>query len=216
MKRLFVLLLLVSIVFTVTQSEAQISRKSQIEIFGGVAIPLAPDSFKDSFKVGTSIHGQYVMFPSPRFGMIFGVAVEPFSFDGDALIEDMGAGGLGIEVDGKATLVELAIGIRPYLSSIEASTQVFLLAMATYNTINTEFTVSAPSINFEESGKDKGNYFGVALGAGFEIPAGDRFNIIIQGLYRSVFVSEGDDVDDTGMIGDETISFVGVTVGLVF
>ncbi len=224
MKRLFVLLLLVSLVFAATQTEAQISRKSQWEIFGGLAIPIAPDGFKDYFKVGGSLHGQYVMFPSPKFGIIFGVAFEGFTFDGDKFRDDLQDAEplydfTGVEVEGSATLGELAIGIRPYLSSPESNTQTFLLAMATYNNIKTEYTVSASFTDETITGEEKGSHFGVALGGGFEMPAGDRFNIIIQGLYRFVFVSASEE-GGTGMITtedeDETLSFVGVTLGLVF
>lgn len=59
------------------------NRSSQIELFGGVAFPLAPDFFKDYNKLGGSIHGQYVIFPSPNMGISIGAAIEGFSFDGD-------------------------------------------------------------------------------------------------------------------------------------
>ncbi len=211
MKRFAVAVMLAFLLISFSQPYAQLARKAQIELFGGVAIPLAPQSFKDYFKMGYSIHGQYVLFPSPRLGIIVGFAYEPFTFDGDAFISDLesewGMSLTGLEVEGQATISEVAFGIRPYLTSPEASTQLFIFGLGTYNLLQTEATVSYSDPyygDYSETSKDDVNKFGLAAGAGMEIPAGTSFNIIIQGLTRFIFTE------------DETTSFIGVTAGLVF
>lgn len=211
MRRLLIVVLAGWVLVSVTKTDAQISRKSQIEVFVGAAIPLSPDSFKDYFKVGGSLHGQYVIFPSPQLGVCFGVAFEGFTFDGEAFKQDFGAQTgvdlTGLNVEGTASLMEVGIGLRPYFSAPEATTQVFLLGMATYNAISTEATISYAG--YKQTSKDDVSKFGVALGGGFEVPAGEKFNIIIQGLTRFIFTSkEGDQ--------GGTTSFIGVTMGLVF
>jgi hypothetical protein len=201
MKRVFIFVMVLAFVLMASQTWAQ-ARKNQIELFGGVAIPLAPEAFKDYYKVGGSLHGQYVIFPSPTLGISFGAAVEGFTFDGDKFLEDIGASGSGVSVEGSASIVELGVGIRPYLTQPQASTQFFLFGMGTYNFLSNEATVSGfgESYNFKEDT----NKFGVAAGAGFELPAGEKLNIIVQGLTRFVFTE------------DETTSFIGVTGGVVF
>ena len=202
MKRMLVSLMVMFMLLLASQSFAQPARQPQIEVFGGIAIPLAPDAFKDYFKMGFSPHIQYVMFPSARLGVSFGVAYEKFTFDGDKLKENMDLGGYEIDVTGSASNVELGVGLRPYLTAPEVSTQIFLFGMATYNLLKTEWKVSGYG-NTEE-GSVKNNKPGAALGAGLEIPASESMNLILQGIFRFIFTE------------DETTSFVGITAGLVF
>lgn len=178
------------------------NRRNQIELFGGVAIPLAPEEFKNYYKLGGSLHGQYVLFPSPNLGISLGVAVEGFTVDQDAVLEDYGLVGTGVEVDATASIVELGVGVRPYLTPATANTQFFLFGMGTYNVLKEK--VTATYLGQTETVEVDGNEFGVAGGAGFEIPAGEKLNIIIQGLTRFIF-TEG-----------STTSFVGITAGVVF
>ena len=211
MKRTVILLTALLLLIAASQALSQISRKSQFEIFGGAAFPLSPDVFKDYYKLGYSIHGQYVIFPSPRLGIAFGAAYEPFTFDGDAFLEDLeeawGAPLEGYEIEGTAKIIEVCAGLRPYLTSSMSSTQIFLFGMATYNFLMEEATIkyTDPFWGYtEDTETAEDDEFGLAAGAGIEIPAGDRLNIIVQGITRFIFTE------------DETTSFVGVTAGIVF
>lgn len=186
----------------------QVSRQPQIEVFGGFAVPLSPKNFSDYYKVGLSLHGQYVMFPSPKLGVSFALAFEGFSFDGDKFIQDMQAADpytdySGFGVDGSASIVELGVGVRPYLTSPEANTQFFLYGMLTYNILKTKSDLSYNGRNFFH-GEDKENKFGVALGPGIEIPLNETMNLIGQGVFRYIFTS------------DKGTSFLGITTGIVF
>lgn len=194
-------LILAALLFSVSGTSAQ-DRRNQIELFGGVAIPLAPEEFKSYYKLGGSLHGQYVLFPSPNLGISLGVAVEGFTVDQDAVLEDYGLVGTGVEVDATASIVELGVGVRPYLTPATANTQFFLFGMGTYNVLKEK--VTATYLGQTETVEVDGNEFGVAGGAGLEIPAGEKLNIIIQGLTRFIF-TEG-----------STTSFVGITAGVVF
>ncbi|KAA3613752.1 MAG: hypothetical protein DWQ05_15860 [Calditrichaeota bacterium] len=195
------LFLIIIVLLSATQVFAQ-GRSSQWEIFGGAAFPLSPDSFKDFYKVGGSFHGQYVMFPSPTVGISFGFAFEGFTVDEDAFYEESGLTPDDVTIESEATIVEYGIGIRPYLTSAESNTQLFLFGMGTYNVINekTKFEDFFSTSEFEFEDKK----WGLAAGAGLEFPAGDRLNIILQGLVRFIFTEE------------ENTSFVGVTGGLAF
>ncbi|MHB2148945.1 hypothetical protein ACX8XP_07820 [Calditrichota bacterium LG25] len=210
MKKFFIVSIIFAFVFTTSgfSQFGEISRKPQIEVFGGLAIPMAPDEFKDYFKMGYSIHGQYVMFPSSKLGISFGAAYEPFAFDGDKMMEDIQAMDpytdyTGVGIDGSASILELGIGVRPYLTSPEATTQFFLFGMGTYNIIKTEISISYQGIDMG-SESDETKKMGVAAGAGLEMPLTETMNMIIQGLYRIIFTE------------DENTTFLGVTAGLVF
>ncbi len=210
MRRTIIILLALGLFLVSTQAMAQ-ARRGQIELFAGGAIPLAPDEFKDYFKVGYSLHGQYVMFPSERLGVTLGAAYELFSFNGDKFLDDLereiGPYRDYFDVSGNAHIVELAVGLRPYLTPPEANTQFFLLAQGTYNMLGTEMKVKADIpgyYSWEETYKDDENKFGIAAGAGFEMPFSATMNLIIQGLYRHLFTE------------DEATTFVGITAGIVF
>jgi hypothetical protein len=188
-------------------SFAQISRSSQIEVFGGLAMPLAPDGFKDYWKMGYSIHGQYVIFPTTQMGVSFGLAYEGFTFDGDAFLEDYGYGTDGYDIDGSTSIVELCAGVRPYITRPEASTQFFLFGMGSYNFLSSEVTIKYDDPIWgpiSETVKGDDDNLGIAGGLGVEIPAGARFNVIVQGVTRFIFTE------------DETTSFIGITLGVVF
>jgi hypothetical protein len=113
-------------------------------------------------------------------------------------------------------------GIRPYLTAPEANTQFFLLGQVNFNIIQNDFKATDlpaeydPSTGnlfiltfddkqFEEAyGENDENKVGFGLGGGLEIPAGESFNIVLQGLFNIILTE------------DESSSFVGVTAGLVF
>lgn len=181
-------------------------RLPQFEIFGGVAIPLAPDVFKDYYKMGFSGHAQYVIFPSPQLGISFGAGYEAFTFDGDKFLTDLEAAtGLnltGLEATGSASIIELGIGIRPYLTSPEMGTQFYLFGMGTYNLMTDKGEITDGVDTY--GGESDFNKIGIAGGVGIELPAGESMNIILQGLYRHI-LTEG-----------EATSFLGVTIGLAF
>lgn len=180
---------------------SQSKRRNQIELYGGAALPMAPDAFKDYFKTGLSLHGQYVIFPNPKLGVSFGVGYEIFTVDNDALKEDYGIYD-EIDVEGNANITELSVGVRPYLSAPEANTQFFLFGLGTYNLLKTKVTVKGFGEEYEETADD--DKFGASIGAGIEMPMGETKNLIFQGLYRFIFTE------------DETTSFLGITAGIIF
>ena len=195
------------------------SRRNQVELFAGAALPMAPDEFKDYYKIGYSFHGQYVIFPSPKLGISFGVGYEMFTFDDKKVKEEAGVDMIDFDqfdVEGSANIIEIGIGIRPYLTAPEATTQLFVFAMGTYNLLKAEQTVEYAYEDYDYwtdqyytySGKEtyKGDEdkVGLAVGAGLEIPASDSMNFIIQALYRFIFTE------------DETTSFLGITGGVAF
>lgn len=213
MKKVLLFAMLVLFVLSLNSAFAQGMRNPQFEFFGGVAVPLGPEEFKDYFKVGFSGHAQYVLFPSPSMGVVLGVAYEKFTFDGDKFLEDIGLAGSGVEVDGSASVIELGVGVRPYLTPVEANNQFFLFGMVTYNFLKQEAEVSY--LGESESASEDENKVGLAAGAGFEFPAGTSMNVILQGVFRFIF-TESEKDPDTGEEYGGTTSFVGITAGLAF
>jgi hypothetical protein len=206
-----VLVLLLSSVNLMAQN-----RKSQKEVFGGFASTTGPDFIKDYFKTGFSPHAQYVIFPKDRLGISFGIAAETFTFDDEAFLEDLredplfGSIADEFDIEGDLSIVELGVGVRPYLTNITANKQIFLLGSVTMNVVKTRF--SLPDLDWEEEMSE--TKVGLAFGAGIEIPAGDRFNMIFQALIRSIPSVEAaaeEEDEDSG-----TLSFIGITAGLVF
>ncbi|MGH7452336.1 MAG: hypothetical protein ACRENG_13395 [bacterium] len=124
--------------------------------------------------------------------------------------------------DISASLIRFGGGIRPYLTAPEANTQIFLLGQVNYNLINNKYSAtdlpyqydSATTIlqwaTFDDDtweqtiGENDENVVGFGLGGGLEIPAGESFNIVLQGLFNIISTK------------DQSTSFVGVTAGLVF
>ncbi|MDZ7266511.1 MAG: hypothetical protein ONB48_03445 [candidate division KSB1 bacterium] len=123
----------------------------------------------------------------------------------------------------RSTLLRLGAGVRPYLTAPEAATQFFLLGQGSFNVINNDYKATNLPVSyddltgqltvfsfddkqFEELAQEDNDeqVFGVGVGAGFEMPAGSSFNLVVQGLFNILFTK------------DESTSFVGVTAGLVF
>lgn len=215
-------------------------RKNQIEFYGGAAFPLSPDEFKDYFKIGLSGNVQYVFFPSPNLGIPIFVGYEGFTVDTDAIsnlyADQIRAelAGTGVDLvsanfntEGSASTVKLGIGVRPYLTKPEASTQFFLFGSGTFNLLKAEqkfndgsytlrdtftgqqatFNISAQDLRdagVETDIKGEEEKFGLAGGAGIELPAGESVNLIFQGLFNIIFTS------------DQSTTFIGVTAGVIF
>jgi hypothetical protein len=229
----FMLLLLTS------QTWAQ-ARKNQVEIYTGAAFPLSPDEFKNYFKIGLSGNVQYVFFPSPSLGIPLFIGYEGFTVDNNAIndlyvgqLQD-GLAPLGLDLvsanfstAGNASTVKIGAGLRPYLTKPEAPTQFFLFGSGTFNILTAELkfnggsatarnpvtgqqaTVTFTPQDLRNAGiqtatKSEEEKFGVAGGAGIEIPAGESVNLIFQGLFNTIFT--------TG----QSISFIGVTAGVIF
>ena len=193
-------------------------RRNQIELYAGLGLPLAPDAFKDYYKTGISLHGQYVLFPTPKLGISFGVGYEIFTVDNDAIKNDFLGSftNFDISVEGNANVTEISVGIRPYLSSPESNVQFFLFGMGTYNFLKTDIKIKYSGMEYdyisgtyytvegEEDFKNDDDKFGASIGAGIETPMGESMNLIFQGLYRFIFTE------------DETTSFLGITAGVIF
>jgi len=239
MKIVKMIVLVAALLTMVSSAFAQ--RNSQIEFYGGVAFPIAPDFFKEYTKVGLSGNLQYVVFPSPRLGITFNVGYERFSTDNDKFTNAFSEAATGFTADYyvennfvddngdpitpgsdiTATAIRFGAGIRPYLTSLEANTQFFLLAQANYNIVRNDWSVTDlpfagdpvtgigiltgdDKVLEDTFGENDENKFGFGGGAGLEIPAGSSFNIVVQGLFN-VILTEG-----------ESTSFIGVTAGVVF
>ena len=209
MKRALIFVLVLTFVIMSGSAFAQ-TRLPQKEIFLGGAVPLSPDGFKDYFQTGLSMHGQYVIFPMNNIGVSFGAAFEFFLFDGDKWLEDAELDGMGYDATGHLTVLELGVGLRPYLTPATASSQIFLFGMPTLNFISEKetYTDEVYDEEYEYTGDDSN--FGFAIGGGIEMPAGS-VNIILQGIYRSIL----DYKPDEGSEGND-LSFVGITAGIVF
>ena len=202
---------------------------------------MAPDGFKDFYQSGYSIHGQYVIFPTPRIGISIGGAYEFFLFDNDAYIDDLYEDldylfpEEEYSTEGSASIIELGLGLRPYLTSPTSSFQFFLFGMGTFNIFNSEVTEEydfyytylgetyhAVGDSTYDSNVSK---IGFSAGAGFEIPAG-QVNIIVQGLVRfmpSIRTVKSKLDESWGEFWsieweekEEPHSFVGITAGIVF
>jgi hypothetical protein len=243
MKRGLSFVLALVLLLMASQTFAQ-GRKAQIELYGGAAFPLSPDLFKDFYKVGISGNAQYVIFPSPKLGISVFAGYEGFTVDAEAIGDASAANLVGrpiidpngniigevtdgrIDAEGTASAVKFGIGIRPYLSNPESSTQFFLFGTGTFNLLKTKTQINGGSYTgrdlfgrestFQLSDaditsvygakefKDDTEKFGLAGGAGIEVPAGESFNLIFQGLFNIIFTE------------DESTSFLGVTAGVVF
>ena len=229
MKRVPVCMILVVLLLAATQALAQEARRPQTELYAGVGIPLAPESFKKYYKVGLSAHGQYVIFPSPTLGLSLTAGYERFMIDSKTIEKEMSdnftayildqTGQLpsfyGIayvpQVEGSASDIEFGAGLRPYLTRPEASRQLFLFGMATVNMLRTSIrgsgTVTIPNVGiyqFESKSEENATKMGLAGGVGMEMPAGESNNIVVQGVFRFIF-TEGDMTE-----------FLGVTAGIVY
>ncbi len=240
MKRILVTVLIFIFVLMVGSSFSQLARKPQVEIYAGAGFPLSPTEFKDYYKVGLSLNAQYVFFPSQRLGIPIFAGYERFTVDKQAISDEFksmligsiftdGSGNYyevtdaSLDSKGSASLIKFGAGIRPYLTSPEASTQIFLFGNASYNILKTMDELKSADVTLtdyysgqsyaytfdnSELGVEKvetnEKRFGAGFGAGIEVPAGSSFNLIFQGMYNIIFTK------------DKSTTFIGATAGVVF
>lgn len=193
-------------------------RLPQFEIYLGGATPLSPEGFKDYYEVGISFHLQYVRFITPTIGLSFTAGYEIFPLNKNGANNDIDElGYINTDLTGHASIAEIGVGLRPYLTPATSNAQIFLFGMGTLNIVkeSIEGTTYDPynDILYQLEPPDSETKFGVALGGGIEVPAGEKFNLIFQALSRFIF-NYGED-PDYNLEGDN-ISFAGVTAGLVF
>ncbi len=123
-----------------------------------------------------------------------------------------------LSASGSASMLKLGVGLRPYITPPTASLQIFLFGNVSYNVLRTTYKDEGGSVTIEDvfgnvlevpiEGSDpvtdSENRLGVAGGAGIEMPFGENFNLIFQGLYHVIFTE------------DENTAFIGLTAGLIF
>ena len=216
MKRVVMGVVLLAVILTSSTVFAQ-GRLPQTEVYFGAGIPLAPDWFKDYYQVGFSLHVQHVRFVTPNIGISITGGYEIFTFNQDKATSDLeDYGYTSVDITGNAAIAEFGLGLRPYLTPATANAQIFLFGMATVNIVKESLDGSYydpyNEITWYFEDADPETKFGIAAGAGIEVPAGN-INLIFQGVTRFIFgYGEDSDLDQEG----ETISFLGVTAGIVF
>jgi len=212
---------------SVTMGYSQ-KRPGHLEVTGGAAFLTAPDEIKDYIKMGYNVQGQYVTFLSPTVGLSFGVGYNYFPIDAekfeDEIYDELSYSGYDIQLDqlevsGNVNILELSIGLRPYLSSPDAPNKLFVFGNGTYNMLKAkskaEFTATYsyydPYYGYYESTTEAEveseadeEDFGITSGAGVELQMGTHSKLTIQGSYRFIFTE------------DENTNFIGVTAGIVF
>jgi len=210
-------------------------RKNQIEVYAGAAFPLSPKEFKDYTKVGLSGNFQYVLFPSPNFGITFNVGYEFFSVDNakfvDAFSEQLTGqtatfwvqNGFNINpsADIKSNVIRFGAGVRPYLTKPEANTQFFLLGQANFNIIQNDFNVTQLPIEYDPLNNQL--FFITGKDADFEKIEENDENKAGFGLGAGVEIPAGASLNlvlqglfNIVLTEDKSTSFVGVTAGVVF
>jgi hypothetical protein len=146
--------LILAVFFTSHSAFAQLSRRSQIEIYTGLALPQNPENFKEFWKTGFSLNFQYVFFPSHRIGIPLFIGLETFTVNETAInnsFRDLLVGfrlidntaspvaeitDASVQTEGSAGDLKVGVGIRPYLTSTTSSLQFFLFGNLTFNVIN--------------------------------------------------------------------------------
>ncbi len=244
MRYLKSVLLLLVLVGGVSNISAQ-GRNNQFELYGGAALPLSPDEFKDSFKVGLSLNLQYVFFPSPRLGIPFFVGVEGFTVDNDGISDQFGqqfivgqpivdnvgnvigqATGGTLDAEGTAGALKFGLGLRPYLTPLASPIQLFLFGSGTFNIVRDEEQINGGTVQWQDfSGNQRS----------FDLSDQDIINLFGQREFEEDFekfgISAGGGIEIPAgatvnlifqglfniiFTDEESTTFVGVTAGLVF
>jgi hypothetical protein len=210
-------------------------RKNQMEFYGGAAFPLSPKEFKEYTKVGLSGNFQYVLFPSPNFGVTFNVGYEFFSLDNDKFVDALSEeltgqtaaywvqSGFNINpsADIKSNVFRFGAGVRPYLTKPEANTQFFLLGQANFNIIQNDYNVTQVPIQYDPLNDQL--FFFTGNDKDFEQIEENDENKAGFGFGAGVEIPAGSSLNlvlqglfNIVLTSDKSTSFMGVTAGLVF
>lgn len=235
----------VALIVLVAVPALHAQRRNQLEVYGGAAFPLQPDTFKDFFKVGLSINVQYVLFPTPNLGIPVFVGFEGFTVDNEAISNTFGrqfivgapifdnagneigtATGGSLDTEGKANITKVGLGLRPYITPLESPTQIFLFGSAVFNVIRSEEQINGGTITWEDFSGNT-NSFEMSdddidfLFGGREFKTEDEKFGVAAGGGIEIPAGPTWNLIFQGLFNiifteDESTTFVGVTAGVVF
>lgn len=236
MKRALIALSVLLFAASTSGLNAQLSRRPQFEFYGGLALPMAPEGFKEYMQMGLSGNVQYVIFPSPRFGITVNLGYESFITDNDRFTNFLSTSltgydadywiNQGYDIDPSAEISAAAIrfggGVRPYITPPESNMQFFLLAQANYNLLNYKFTAADLPAAYDYTASElwvynfDDNSYEETFGENDENVVGFGFGAGIEipaGNTYNIVIQALYSVLNTS---EESTSFLTLTAGLVF
>ena len=186
---------------------AQEESKFHFIVNGGLSEPDAPAEFKAGWKDGSNIGGGIGYRFSPHLSVQGLLNYDRFSVDSEGLLSELDLGPLpdfvDLEVTGaetsvlslsgelKASLVGDPNRVSPYVTICAGVADVKVGDI----TISTSFLGLEIEIEIEETMQGVSETVGMAaVGAGLDIPFGERLGAFVEGRYQSNF-TEGDSMD---------------------
>jgi opacity protein-like surface antigen len=179
-----ILLVVVGVIFVMTIAHSQEEHKASLLFGCGVSFPSQPELFSDYWDMGFNLNAGFGFHLSPRLTLEGTVEYNNFAFDDEQLLNDLGASGYGITIEGgSATIFSVLAGLKANLLPPDRPVSPYFIGdIGVLNLSTDDVTVSAPGVNMKIKG-DSESAFTMVLGAGVDITAGESTTVFLQIAY---------------------------------
>ncbi len=163
--------------------------------FGSYCMPMSPSDFKDYWGGGIGFGGEAKLGMGPNSAVVVTFHMLNFKLDSDALLDEFGGAGLGIDVSGGNIKGWALTGnFLQYLTPPGGGMGFYVTAGAGYYSLKPDdITMTYQGASQTISGGDAETGFGVNGGVGIEF-ALSSFSIFAEGRYHYTFIEmEGND-----------------------
>ena len=194
MKRFSIMLAALLVLASAVAAQAQV--KPVVYAGGGISTPMAPDFFSDYWGMGYNVGGGLGIQINPSIEVTGSVFFNSFPLDDEKLIEDAGASGEGVTVDGlDFQSLEFGIDLKYILmaSNPDAKFLPYLTVGAGMSNVKfTDVTVTGGDDSITLPAGDMSETdFALNGGAGFNYMFSPKAGIWVEGRY-TVVMTEGD------------------------
>lgn len=201
MKTLILTVLAVS--FLVIPLRAQ-TTSSLLQAYGGLNRSIAPEEAADYYPTGFMVGFSGIRVLASEYGLEADVSFTMTPLDAGRLLDDLGLGGLNVQVKGGGmSILSASVGLR-YQFSIESPNIPYVHAQGGIRRVSfSEGTVTGGGITtpFETDSETKP---GLLVGVGSQFPVADGLNLFAEINYDVIFTD------------DDPTQFIPVKFGIVF
>lgn len=196
MKRFLIVLAAFVVLASAVAAEAQV--KPVVYAGGGISMPMAPEFFSDYWGMGYNVGGGLGIQINPSIEVTGSLFFNAFPLDKDKLIEDAGASGEDVTVDGlDFQSLEFGIDLKYILRASQAEAKLLpylTVGVGMSNVKFTDVTVTGADESFTLPAGDMSETdFALNGGVGVNYMFSPKFGAWVEGRY-TVVMTEGDSI----------------------
>ena len=196
---------IVAVLFIMTTAFPQDEHRATLSFGGGLSFPSQPNLFSDYWKTGFNVGAGLGYKLSTAVSIDGTFEYNNFAFDDEGLLNDLGATGYGITIQGGSATIFSVIGSLKanLIPPPKPVSPYFLVGIGLFSLSTSDITISTPYGSEKKKG-DSESAFTIVFGVGLDIRANETTTVFIQ-------VADG-----VGFTKGQNTSYVPLKAGLRF